>query len=82
MIASAQLDSLAKKLCAALPESIQALEKDLQQSFKDILMSAFSRIDLVTREEFDVQTKVLAKTRKKIDALQAQLDSLLSTEEN
>lgn len=77
MFASKQLEDLAKKLCAALPTGLQALELEIQQQFKDILQSAFTRMDLVTREEFDVQVKVLARTREKIDALQKQVDDLL-----
>ncbi|MDP3705616.1 MAG: accessory factor UbiK family protein [Legionellaceae bacterium] len=77
MFASKQLEDLAKKLYSALPPGIQTLELEIQQQFKDILQSAFTRMDLVTREEFDVQVKVLARTREKIDLLQQQVDALL-----
>lgn len=73
-----QFDDLAKKLFAILPTSVQNFEKDIQQKFKEVLQTTFSRLDLVTREEFDVQTKVLARTREKLDALQLQLDELLA----
>lgn len=72
-----QFDDMAKKLFAALPSSLQNIEVDIQQKFKEILQSAFSHLDLVTREEFDVQTKVLARTREKLDHLQQQVDDLL-----
>ncbi len=72
-----QLEDVAKKLFAALPSSLQNLESDIQQQFKEILHAAFARMDLVTREEFDVQIKVLARTREKIDALQEQIDVML-----
>lgn len=77
MFAPKQLEDLAKKLFSALPSSLQNLETDIQQQFKDIITATFARMDLVTREEFDVQTKVLARTREKIDMLQAQVDALL-----
>lgn len=77
MFAPKQLEELAKKLFTALPSSLQNLETDIQQQFKEILHAAFTRMDLVTRDEFDVQTKVLARTREKIDALQDQVDALL-----
>lgn len=80
MFASKQLEDLAKKLYSALPSGIQTLELEIQQQFKDILQSAFTRMDLVTREEFDVQVKVLARTREKIDMLQQQVDELLHKE--
>lgn len=72
-----QLEDLAKTLFSALPTSLQNLENDIQQQFKEILQATFARMDLVTREEFDIQIKVLARTREKIDSLQAQVDALL-----
>lgn len=72
-----QFDDLAKKLFAALPVSVQNFEKEVEQKFREILQSAFTRMDLITREEFDVQTKVLARTREKLEALEAQVAALL-----
>lgn len=72
-----QFDDIAKKLFSALPESVQNLEKEMEQKFKEILQAAFSRLDLVTREEFDVQSKVLARTREKLDTLQMQIDTFI-----
>ena len=72
-----QFDDLAKKLFAALPDSLQNIEKDIQQKFKEVLQSAFAHLDLVTREEFDVQSKVLARTREKLDQIQQQVDELM-----
>lgn len=69
-------EELAKKLYSALPTNLQNFENDIQQKFKEILQSAFTRMDLVTREEFDVQTKVLARTREKVELLQTQIDAL------
>lgn len=76
-----QFDDLAKKLFAALPPSLQNIEKDIQQKFKEVLHTAFAHMDLVTREEFDVQTKVLARTREKLEHLQQQVDDLISHHE-
>lgn len=73
-----QLEDLAKKLYSALPSGFKAMEDEIQQQFKDILESGLTRMNLVTREEFDVQVKVLTRTREKIDTLQAQLNELLS----
>jgi BMFP domain-containing protein YqiC len=50
--------------------------KDLEKNVKAMLSQGFSRLDLVSREEFDVQTQVLAKTRAKVDALEARLAEL------
>jgi BMFP domain-containing protein YqiC len=73
MFDSKLFDDLAKKLFSALPVSLQQLENDLQQKFKDILQAAFTHMNLVSREEFDVQAKVLVRTREKVDQLQTQL---------
>lgn len=71
-----QFDEIAKKLFASLPASLQNFENEIQQKFKEVLQATFNRLDLITREEFDVQTKVLARTREKLDALQEQVDAL------
>ncbi|HRD70486.1 MAG TPA: accessory factor UbiK family protein [Legionella sp.] len=72
-----QFDDIATKLFATLPTSLQNIEKDIQQKFKEVLQSAFARLDLITREEFDVQCKVLARTREKLEVLQSQVETLL-----
>lgn len=71
-------DELTNKLFAALPTSLQNIENDIQQKFKEILQSTFTRMDLITREEFDVQCKVLARTREKLELLQQQVNDLLN----
>lgn len=76
-----QFDELAKTLFATLPVGLQNFEKEVQQQFKDVLQAAFSRMDLITREEFDVQCKVLARTREKVEQLQAQVEELIKQKE-
>ncbi|MFZ4076537.1 MAG: accessory factor UbiK family protein [Legionellaceae bacterium] len=70
MFETKQLEALTKKLVDSLPAGLKNLEDETQQQFKDILSAAFDRLDLVTREEFDVQLKVLEKTREKVDLLE------------
>lgn len=77
-----QFDELTKKLFQTLPQSLQDFEKETQQKFKEVLQAAFTTMNLITREEFDVQTKVLARTREKLDMLQAKVDSLLMDKKN
>ena len=74
-----QLDDLTQKLCAALPSSFQNIENDMQATFQSILQTGLAHLDVVTREEFDAQVKVLARTREKVEALQKQLDEYIST---
>ena len=77
MLDSKLFDELTKKLFAALPNSLQTLEQETRQKFKDVLQTTFARLDLVTREEFDIQLKVLARTREKLEQLQTQVDELI-----
>ena len=72
------IDDLARRLAGSVPESVVALRRDLEQNFKGVLQSQLTRLDLVTREEFDVQREVLARTRAKLEALEAKLAELES----
>jgi BMFP domain-containing protein YqiC len=67
---------LAKRLCNALPHQLKEVKQDVEKNFRVILQNAFNKLDLVTREEFDAQTKVLARSRKKIENLEARLKEL------
>ncbi len=70
------LNDLVTKLCGALPSGLQTMKSDLEKNFRAVLQNTFNKLDLVTREEFDTQTKVLARTRKKIEALEAEIKKL------
>jgi len=70
------LDQLASQLAEAVPGNIKALGEDLERNFKSLLRSGMSRMDLVTREEFDLQTAVLERTRAKLDELERRLAEL------
>lgn len=76
MFDSKFFEDIAKKLSDVLPESMHGMRKDLQKNFRSILQGAFSKLDLVTREEFDVQVKVLNKTRLKLEDLIDQVEQL------
>lgn len=70
------IDELAKRLSAAVPSSVDALRRDLESNFKAVLQSGLAKLDLVTRQEFDVQANVLRRTREKCDELQARVQAL------
>jgi hypothetical protein len=70
------IDKLARKLAEAVPEGLRSVRDDLEQSFRSVLRTGLSRLDLVTREEFDVQQAVLARTREKLEALEQRLKAL------
>ena len=68
-----KIGDLAEKLAASLPEGLRAVKADLENNFKVVLEAGLSDIDLVTREEFAVQEAVLARTREKLERLEARL---------
>lgn len=68
------IENLAEKLAAAVPEGLRSVREDLEHNFRAVLRSSLSKLDLVTREEFEVQEAVLARTRKKLEALEAKLE--------
>ncbi len=73
------IDDLARRLAGAVPENVAALRRDLEQNFKGVLQSQLARLDLVTREEFDVQSAVLRRTREKLAALEQRLAEIESS---
>ena len=70
------IDDLARRLAAAVPPGISSLRRDLEDNFKAVLQAGLTRLDLVSRQEFDVQAGVLRRTREKLEALQARLATL------
>jgi ubiquinone biosynthesis accessory factor UbiK len=67
------IDEIANHLANAIPPSFNHLKEDMEKNFHAILQSALARLDLVTREEFEVQKAVLAKTRQKLEALERRI---------
>lgn len=76
MIDLAQLDDLARRLGGLLPPSLREGREELQENFKSVLQAGLARLDLVTREEFEVQRAVLLKTREKLEALERSVAEL------
>jgi BMFP domain-containing protein YqiC len=70
------LKDLATQLSESLPSHVNALKKDFEKNCQSILSKAFHKLDIVTREEFDTQTKVLIRTRKKLEELEKHLKAL------
>ena len=70
MIDAKKIDEIASKLNDAIPPGAKAFQEDMHNQFKQILQSMLIKMDLVTREEFDAQSKVLARTRQKIEDLE------------
>lgn len=76
MIDPSTLDDITRRLGEALPPGLHALRKDLEKTFHAVLQSAFHSMNLVNREEFEVQSAVLARTRAKLETLEAQVAEL------
>lgn len=70
------IDDLARRLSAAIPPGVTALRQDLETNFRSVLQAGLARLDLVTREEFDVQAAVLKRTREKLELLESRLAQL------
>ncbi len=79
MLDSKSISELVNNLMNALPKGLANLPKDLEQNFRSILQGAFAKMDLVTREEFDVQAKVLLRTREKLEQLEKKIAELEAT---
>ena len=78
MIDLGHIDDLARRLSGLVPPGLRESREELQENFKSVLQAGLARLDLVTREEFDVQQAVLLRTREKLEALQAQVSQLES----
>ncbi len=76
MLDPKQLDDLAQRLAIGLPKGLQTLRDDVSRNLRASLESGLARLDLVSREEFDVQTAVLARSREKLARLEAQVAEL------
>ncbi|MGN6481001.1 ubiquinone biosynthesis accessory factor UbiK [Luteibacter sp.] len=70
------IDQLAQRLASLVPPGLAQAREDLHANFKDVLANGLRRLDLVTREEFDVQSQVLARTRERLESLEKRVASL------
>jgi BMFP domain-containing protein YqiC len=70
------IDQIALRLVSLVPPGLAQAQQDLRANFQDVLAQGLRRLDLVTREEFEVQTQVLARTRAKVDELERRVAEL------
>ena len=73
------INNLAASLLETLPRELGVLREDVQENFRAALAGGLRKMDLVTREEFEIQRAVLERTRAKLEALEARLDELESS---
>jgi BMFP domain-containing protein YqiC len=76
MLDSKLFDDLARRLSEALPSGARELQQDVEKNLRTVLQASLSKLDLVTREEFDVQARVLARTREKLEKLEKTITAL------
>jgi BMFP domain-containing protein YqiC len=70
------LEELARKLAETVPPGLVALKNDLEQNFKAVLQSGLAKLDLVTRQEFDIQAAVLRRSRERLEELEKRIAAL------
>jgi BMFP domain-containing protein YqiC len=76
MLDPKHLDDLTQRLSSLIPQGVKNVQTDIEKNIRSALQSTFAKMDLVTREEFDVQSAVLARTRAKLEALEKQVAAL------
>ena len=70
------LSDLAGKITALMPENVQHIQEDIESNIHALLQNTLSKMNLVTREEFDVQAALLQRTREKLEKLEKLLEEL------
>jgi BMFP domain-containing protein YqiC len=71
------LEQLSKRISSLIPGDIKHMRGDIENNIHSLLQSSLAKMNLVTREEFDVQSAVLQRTREKLDKLEALLETQL-----
>ena len=73
-----RIDEIARRLIDSVPPAFRSIQQDLETNFRSVLRASLGKLDLVTREEFDTQLKVLERTRSKLEALEKKVEELES----
>lgn len=76
MLDPKKLEDLAKQIADAVPPGVKNMAEGAETRVKTVLQSQLSKLDLVTREEFDIQSQVLIRTREKLEAMEARITEL------
>jgi len=76
MMERQEIDRITARLVSLVPPGLAQAQQDLRTNFHDVLTQGLRRLELVTREEFEVQSQVLARTRAKVDELEKRVAEL------
>lgn len=71
-----RLDEITRRLLESMPPALRGVQKDLQANFRAVLQATLGKLDVVTREEFDTQSRVLERTRAQLALLESRLQAL------
>lgn len=82
MLDAKKIEEIVQSFTNALPSGITSIQADVEKNIRAAMTATFSKLDLVTREEFDIQTQVLHRTREKLEALASRVAELESTSKN
>ena len=82
MLNPKKIEQIMQQIQDALPQGIKDLGQDAEAKIKQTLQAQLAKLDVVTREEFDVQTQVLMHTREKLTELEKRIEELLAKQEN
>lgn len=82
MLNPKKIEQIMQQIQDALPQGIKDLGQDAEAKIKQTLQAQLAKLDVVTREEFDVQTQVLMRTREKLTELEKRIEELLAKQEN
>ncbi|MEL0552414.1 MULTISPECIES: accessory factor UbiK family protein [Enterobacteriaceae] len=78
MIDPKKIEQIARQVHESMPKGLRDLGDDVEKKIRQVLQSQLTRLDLVGREEFDVQTQVLLRTREKLALLEQRISDLES----
>ncbi len=76
MLDAKKIEDVVNTITSAMPSGFTSMQEDVEKNIRAALSATFAKLDLVTREEFDVQTQVLHRTREKLEALEARVTEL------
>ena len=65
-----RIDEIARRLFESVPPGVRAIQKDLESNFRAVLRASLTKLDLVSRDEFDAQMRVLERTRARLEELE------------
>lgn len=82
MIDPKKIEQIAQQIHNSLPQGLKDFGEDAESKIKQILQAQLAKLDVITREEFDIQIQVLLRTRQKLDALEKRLDALENSSQN